>query len=432
MRNTTKTSASLTDPATKTTGGQERRGSFLLRFLALPVAAVMGAGPLMLHAPGVAMADPSTPGASETPSPAVTGSGSPAEKEQVLSATQSLVDGGYPAALAAVTKADGSTVGVAVGKGNLETGEAPPLDGEIRIGSSTKTFTAVVIMQLVQEGKISLDEPIETYLPGLLRGEGIDASKITVRQLLQHTSGLPEYTDQTGHEDPVANRNNYYSPRDLLDFALKKPADFAPGSQWKYSNTNYVILSLLAERVTHRPLAEQITKRIIEPLGLAHTYYPNPGEEDIRGTHPQGYERNSQGQLEDITRMDPSVATGAGAIISTPSELNKFFQAVLDGTLLSQDSVAEMKKTVDAGQSETGVDHYGLGIISTSLSCGGTAWGHAGSIPGYTTFNGVGPDGTAVTVTVTALATAIADDPSSAIEKYQLGLQAVDSTLCNH
>jgi len=432
MRNTTKTSASLTDPATKTTGGQERRGSFLLRFLALPVAAVMGAGPLMLHAPGVAMADPSTPGASETPSPAVTGSGSPAEKEQVLSATQSLVDGGYPAALAAVTKADGSTVGVAVGKGNLETGEAPPLDGEVRIGSSTKTFTAVVIMQLVQEGKISLDEPVETYLPGLLKGEGIDASKITVRQLLQHTSGLPEYTDQTGHEDPVANRNNYYSPRDLLDFALKKPADFAPGSQWKYSNTNYVILSLLAERVTHRPLAEQIAKRIIEPLGLAHTYYPNPGEEDIRGTHPHGYHRSSQGELEDITRKDPSEAGGAGAIISTPSELNKFFQAVLDGTLLSQDSITEMKKTVDAGQSETGVDHYGLGIISTSLSCGGTAWGHAGSIPGYTTFNGVGPDGTAVTVTVTALATAIADDPSSAIEKYQLGLQAVDSTLCNH
>ena len=432
MRNTTKTSASLTDPATKTTGGQERRGSFLLRFLALPVAAVMGAGTLMLHAPGVAMADPSAPGTSETPSPTVTGSASSAEKEQALSAAQNLVDGGFPAALAAVTKADGSTVGVAVGTGNLETGETPPLDGEIRIGSSTKTFTAVVILQLVQEGKINLDEPVETYLPGLLRGEGIDGSKITIRQLLQHTSGLPEYTDQTGHEDPVANRDNYYSPRDLLDFALKKPADFAPGSQWKYSNTNYVMLSLLAERVTHRPLAEQITKRIIEPLGLAHTYYPGPGEEDIRGTHPHGYHRRSQGELEDITRKDPSEAGGAGAMISTPSELNKFFQAVLDGTLLSQDSIAEMKKTVDAGQPERGVDHYGLGIISTSLSCGGTAWGHAGSIPGYTTFNGVGPDGTAVTVAVTALTTAIVDDPNNAIAKYQLGLQAVDSTLCNH
>ena len=397
----------------------------------------MGAGAFMLHGPNAAIAAPPEPtdsvSASASPSPSASETGASAEsaeKARITTTAQGLVDAGFPAALAAVTKADGSTVGVAVGKGNLETGEAPPLDGEIRIGSSTKTFTAVVIMQLVQEGKISLDEPIETYLPGLLRGEGIDASKITVRQLLQHTSGLPEYTDQTGHEDPVANRNNYYSPRDLLDFALKKPADFAPGSQWKYSNTNYVILSLLAERVTHRPLAEQIAKRIIEPLGLNHTYYPNPGEEEIRGTHPHGYHRSSQGELEDITRKDPSEAGGAGAIISTPSELNKFFQAVLDGTLLSQDSVAEMQKTVDTGGALG--NGYGLGLINYPLSCGGSYWGHGGSIEGYGTFNGMGPDGTAVTVTVTALTTAIADDPSSAIEKYQLGLQAVDSTLCNH
>ena len=408
------------------------QGSSLSRSVAVSLAAVIGASAFGLHSPSVAVADPSTPGASETPSPVATGSASSAEKEQVLSAAQNLVDGGYPAALTAVRDKDGNTIGAAAGTGNLETGEAPPLDGEVRIGSNTKTFVAVVILQLVQEGKITLDEPIETYLPGLIHGEGIDGSKITVRQLLQHTSGLPEYTDTVpGETDIFQIRDNYYSTRDLLDVALSKPAAFEPGSQFSYTNTNYIVLTLLAEKVTHRPLAEQITQRITEPLGLAHTYYPNPGEEEIRGTHPHGYHRNSQGELEDITRKDPSEAGGAGAMISTPSELNKFFQAVLDGTLLSQDSIAEMKKTVDAGQPETGVDHYGLGIISTSLSCGGTAWGHAGSIPGYTTFNGVGPDGTAVTVTVTALTTAIADDPSSAIEKYQLGLQAVDSTLCN-
>ena len=408
------------------------RGSFLSRSVAVSLAAVIGASAFGLHSPNVAVADPSTPGASETPSPVATGSASSTEKEQVLSAAQNLVDGGYPAALTAVRDKDGNTIGAAAGVGNLETGEAPPLDGEVRIGSNTKTFVAVVIMQLVQEGKITLDEPIETYLPGLLHGEGIDATKITVRQLLQHTSGLPEYTDTVpGETDIFQIRDNYYSTRDLLDVALSKPAAFEPGSQFKYTNTNYIVLSLLAEKVTHRPLAEQITQRITEPLGLTHTYYPGPGEEDIRGTHPHGYHRNSQGELEDITRKDPSEAGGAGAMISTPSELNKFFQAVLDGTLLSQDSIAEMKKTVDAGQPERGVDHYGLGIISTSLSCGGTAWGHAGSIPGYTTFNGVGPDGTAVTVAVTALTTAIVDDPNNAIAKYQLGLQAVDSTLCN-
>ena len=431
MRNTTKTSASLTDPATKTTGGQERRGSFLLRFLALPVAAVMGAGTLMLHAPGVAVADPSIPGTSETPSPAVTGSGSPAEKEQVLSAAQSLVDAGFPAALAAVTKADGSTVGVAVGKGNLETGEAPPLDGEVRIGSNTKTFVAVVILQLVQEGKITLDEPIETYLPGLLHGEGIDGTKITVRQLLQHTSGLPEYTDTVpGETDIFQIRDNYYSTRDLLDVALSKPAAFEPGSQFTYTNTNYIVLTLLAEKVTHRPLAEQITQRITEPLGLTHTYYPGPGEEDIRGTHPHGYHRNSQGELEDITRKDPSEAGGAGAMISTPSELGTFIQATFNGTLLTQDSIAEMKKTVDTGRPNRG---YGLGIFSMSLSCGGEAWGHTGGFPGYTTQNMVGPDGTSVTIAGTALLQAIVDpsDTAAVQQKGDLMSDAVDSLLCN-
>ena len=273
MRKTIRNSALSTASTTETISLRKPRGSFLLRSLALPVAAVMGAGALMMHAPEVAMAAPPDPhrislrlgfcstSASETES---------AEKARITATAQGLVDAGFPAALAAVTKADGSTVGVAVGKGNLETGEAPPLDGEVRIGSISKTFTAVVTMQLVQEGKITFDEPIETYLPGLIRGEGIDGSKITVRQLLQHTSGLPEYSDQIGLDDPFANRDKYYSARDTLDLALSKPAAFEPGSQFKYTNTNYIVLSLLAEKVTHRPLAEQITQRIIEPLGL-HT-----------------------------------------------------------------------------------------------------------------------------------------------------------------
>ena len=407
------------------------RGSFLSRSVAVSLAAVIGASAFGLHSPSVAVADPSPPGASETPSPVATGSASSTEKEQVLSAAQSLVDGGYPAALTAVRDKDGNTIGAAAGVGNLETGEAPPLDGEVRIGSNTKTFVAVVILQLVQEGKITLDEPIETYLPGLLHGEGIDATKITVRQLLQHTSGLPEYTDTVpGETDIFQIRDNYYSTRDLLDVALSKPAAFEPGSQFKYTNTNYIVLSLLAEKVTHRPLAEQITKRITEPLGLNHTYYPNPGEEEIRGTHPHGYHRNSQGELEDITRKDPSEAGGAGAMISTPSELGTFIQATFNGTLLNQDSIAEMKKTVDTGRPNRG---YGLGIFSMSLSCGGEAWGHTGGFPGYTTQNMVGPDGTSVTIASTALLQAIVDpsDTAAVQQKVDLMSDAVDSLLCN-
>ena len=430
VKNSATTSAAPKRKATRS-GKGVFRGSFLSRSVAVSLAAVIGASAFGLHSPSVAVADPSPPGASETPSPVATGSASSTEKEQVLSAAQSLVDGGYPAALTAVRDKDGNTIGAAAGVGNLETGEAPPLDGEVRIGSNTKTFVAVVILQLVQEGKITLDEPIETYLPGLLKGEGIDATKITVRQLLQHTSGLPEYTDTVpGETDIFQIRDNYYSTRDLLDVALSKPAAFEPGSQFKYTNTNYIVLSLLAEKVTHRPLAEQITQRITEPLGLTHTYYPGPGEEDIRGTHPHGYHRNSQGELEDITRKDPSEAGGAGAMISTPSELGTFIQATFNGTLLTQDSIAEMKKTVDTGRPNRG---YGLGIFSMSLSCGGEAWGHTGGFPGYTTQNMVGPDGTSVTIAGTALLQAIVDpsDTAAVQQKGDLMSDAVDSLLCN-
>ena len=354
------------------------------------------------------------------------------EAESLKARAQGLVEAGYPADLAAVSDSKGESAGVAVGKGNLETGQAPPMDGEVRIGSNTKTFVAVVVMQLVQEGKVGLDEPIETYLPGLIKGEGVDGSKITVRQLLQHTSGLPEYTDTTpGRSDIFQIKDHYIPPRDLLDTALGKPAQFEPGAQWKYTNTNYIVLGMLVERVSQRPVGEQIDERIVKKLGLSHTYFPAPGDRSIKGTHPQGYHLSAEGKLEDITEMDPAWAWAAGAMVSTPSELNTFFQAVLDGRLLTQSSIDEMKKGVDTG---AGGAVYGLGLIGTPLSCGGTSWGHNGGIHGYRTYDAVGPDGTAVTVAVTALPSAIADQnnpESSAKEKEQRLNNAVDATLCH-
>ena len=367
-----------------------------------------------------------------------TASAAPSKDEttHLKSRAQGLVDAGYPAALAAVSDAKGESAGVAVGKGNLETGQAPPLDGEVRIGSNTKTFVAVVVMQMVQEGKVGLDEPIETYLPGLIKGEGIDGSKITVRQLLQHTSGLPEYTDTTpGRSDIFQIKDHYIPPRDLLDTALGKPAAFEPGTQWAYTNTNYVVLGMLVERVSQRPVGEQIDERIVKKLGLSHTYFPAPGDRSIKGTHPQGYHLSAEGKLGDMTEMDPAWAWAAGAMVSTPSELNTFFQAVFDGRLLTQSSIDEMKNgAVDASSRLGPGTVYGLGLIGRSLTCGGTSWGHGGTIHGYQTNNAVGPDGTAAIFAVTALPSAIADQnnpESSAEEKYQRVEDAVDSTLCH-
>ena len=399
------------------TSRSSRRRSVVWRVLAVPVAAAIALG--AAGGGGAASAAPSK-----------------GEAESLKSRAQGLVGDGYPAALAAVSDSKGESAGVAVGKGNLETGQAPPMDGEVRIGSNTKTFVAVVVMQLVQEGKVGLDEPIETYLPGLIKGEGVDGSKITVRQLLQHTSGLPEYTDTTpGSGDIFQIKDHYAQPRDLLDTALSKPAAFEPGTQWKYTNTNYIVLGMLIERVSQRPVGEQIDERIVKKLGLSHTYLPGNGEKKLHGPHPQSYHLSAEGKLEDMTDLDTSLAWAAGGMVSTPSELNTFFQAVLDGRLLTQASIDEMKNgAVDASSHLGSGTVYGLGLIGTSLSCGGTAWGHHGGIPGYETHDGVGPDGTALTVTVTASSLDIADQSnpeSSAKEKSAKVNEAIDATLCH-
>ena len=404
-------------PEVAGTGGVRpgRRRSVVWRVLAVPVAAAIALGAVG----GTASAAPSK-----------------GEAESLKSRALGLVEAGYPAALAAVTDGKGESAGAAVGKGNLETGQAPPMDGEVRVGSNTKTFVAVVVMQMVQEGKVGLDEPIETYLPGLIRGEGIDGSTITVRQLLQHTSGLPDF-DETlfGTTDVFQYRYHYVTPRDVLDSALSKPAQFEPGTQWKYTNTNYIVLGMLIERVSQRPVGEQIDQRIIKKLGLSHTYLPGNGEKKLHGPHPQSYHLNGEGKLEDMTDLDTSLAWAAGGMVSTPSELNTFFQAVLDGRLLTQSSIDEMRNgAVDASSHLGPGTVYGLGLIGTSLTCGGTAWGHHGGIAGYETHDGVGPDGTAVTVAVTAASADIADQSnleSSTKEKAGKVDEAVDAALCH-
>src|SRR4051812_38638898 len=235
---------------------------------------------------------------------------------------------GLPAALASVKDREGRTRTYTAGVGDLATGAKVPRDGQVRIGSNTKVFTAVVVLQLVGEGKIGLDAPVDTYLPGLVRGDEIDGRHITVRQLLQHTSGLPNYVKYLG--DDV----RYYDPRDLIDLALQHKADFAPGAKWEYSNTNYVLAGLIIQKVTGRPLAEELDQRVIRRVGLRHTYFPAPGDATIREPHPKGYDRDSaDAPLRDVTELDPSWGWAAGQLISTTSDLNRFFTALLTGRL---------------------------------------------------------------------------------------------------
>ncbi|KJY32854.1 beta-lactamase, partial [Streptomyces sp. NRRL S-444] len=205
--------------------------------------------------------------------PAAFAGGRPDTVQQGLSAL--VRADGLPAALASVTDREGRGRTYTAGVGDLATGSKVPDDGQVRIGSSTKVFTAVVVLQLVGEGKIGLDATVDSYLPGLVRGEGFDGRHITVRQLLQHTSGLPDYEALV---DDDIRQHRYLDPRDLLDIAFRRKADFAPGTSWGYSNTNYVLAGLIVQKVTGRPLAEEMDKRVIQRIGLRHPYFPAPGD----------------------------------------------------------------------------------------------------------------------------------------------------------
>ncbi|WIX89966.1 serine hydrolase domain-containing protein [Amycolatopsis sp. DG1A-15b] len=326
--------------------------------------------------------------------------------------------GQFPAALASVSRG-GRTESLVAGSARLGSRVPVPAGGRVRAGSNTKTFTAVVVLQLVAEGKVVLDAPIERYLPGLVPG----GAAITVRQLLQHTSGLPNYTEYLGLDDIAKLRHRYFRPHELLALALAHPAKFAPGTKWEYSNTNYVLAGLLIERVTGRPVAEEITERVIRKASLRNTYWPDAGDRAIRGPHPRGYAR-SGGEVIDVTELDPSWGWAAGQLISTPGDLAQFSRALLAGRLLPAPQLAEMRKTVEAPVLPGW--RYGLGLFSVPLSCGGVYWGHGGDIHGFETRGGATDDGRSVGLAVTALPGTFGDPDQAA----RAVVAAVDTAFC--
>ncbi|MGJ6960557.1 serine hydrolase domain-containing protein [Streptosporangium sp. G11] len=329
----------------------------------------------------------------------------------------------FPGALATVHESDGDVRYYTAGVGNLRTRSEVPVDGRVRIASNTKMYTATVVLQLVGEGKVELDAPIERYLPKLVRGEAGDGRRITVRQILQHTSGLPDY-DEALFADFDRFLRKYWKPREMVDLALKRKALFEPGKGWGYSNANYVLAGMVVEKVTGRPIGREITDRIIKRVGLRDTYWPKARDKGIRGPHPHGYFATKPSEpWVDVTRFDPSSGWAAGQLIGSPGDLNRFLLALLDGELLEPAQLAEMKKTVAAPGSDTvGGGRYGLGLATFKLSCGGFAWTHGGNAPGYTTRNAVTKDGKAAAVAVTALPVTL--EGAKNVEK------ALDTALC--
>jgi D-alanyl-D-alanine carboxypeptidase len=301
-----------------------------------------------------------------------------------------VVAAGVPGVVARVQ--DGSqTRLVAAGVADVATGAALRPFTKFRVGSITKTFVATVVLQLVGERRITLDEPVGRRLPGLLA----NGDAITVRQLLNHTSGLFNYT-----EDPIwfqgVIKNRVVTPREMVAIAETHPGTAPPGTKWAYSNTNYIVAGLLVEAVTGHQVGQELRTRIFKPLGLRDTSFPVTSGK-IPGYHAHGYVPNEptpagsadtefpttpDGRFVDVTELNPSSVWAAGAIISSAADLSRFYRALMTGKLLTPSMLREMKTTVPLDPANPSGPAYGLGIFRLPVPCG-VIWGHEGSWFGY-------------------------------------------------
>jgi D-alanyl-D-alanine carboxypeptidase len=250
-------------------------------------------------------------------------------------------------------------------------------DSRFRAGSITKTFVATVVLQLVAEGRLGLDQPVH--------------GAITVRQLLDHTSGLSDYLhtlDLPPSPEFFANRWRTWTPDELIQRAVAGP------STYSYSNTNYIVLGKVIAAVTGHSYGDEIRRRLIRPLGLTGTSVPGTSPR-IPGPHPHGYVRGPSG-LVDLTEMNPSVMGAGGEMISTTSDLDRFFAALFAGRLLPQALLAEMERPGVPGAP------YGLGLFFRTTPCGIPVYGNDGDALAYQAWSYSTLDGSRqVTIAVT-------------------------------
>ncbi|MFI2760351.1 serine hydrolase domain-containing protein [Streptomyces echinatus] len=346
-----------------TVGRGAALGAVALSLLAVPARAATQEP----HAPAAAL-----------PAPDLTG---------LSTVLRSAVAQGAPGALVRIDD-HGLTYRVTHGVADRDTRRLISTDDRFRVGSITKTFSAVVLLQLVHEHRLSLDAPVNRYLPELLPDD-----RITVRQVLSHRSGLADYTNDM-FADSVkgfeAVRNKVFTYRQLVALALQKPRTNAAGAAYSYSNTNFVVAGMLIEKLTGQPVRTAYDKRIIGPLGLQDTFYVHP-DTAIPGRYARGYltPDKAGAPLVDATAQTVSWAQSAGAVISSARDLDVFYGALLGGRLLPAARLAEMERFTKVD----GTTAYGLGLRRRDLSCGVSVYGHTGAVQGYYSYAFATKDG---------------------------------------
>jgi D-alanyl-D-alanine carboxypeptidase len=253
-------------------------------------------------------------------------------------------------------------------------------DDEFRMGSNTKTMIATIVLQEVARGKLRLTDPVSRWLPGLIP----DGHAITVRMLLNHASGLFSYIDNPAVLRAFTGQSRRrWTPRELLAAGVRYPPLFRPGARYSYSNTNYVALGLVLERVTRKSLPELIEQRIVGPLGLEHTYLAS-GTPRSRARHlASGYEPDAARLRKVLPPGTPKWARFAGP---RRGDWARFQSALLSGRLLPAAQLKEMRTTVAENPADPHGDRYGLGIERVVTPCG-DVWGHDGQAPGYSSWD---------------------------------------------
>lgn len=260
----------------------------------------------------------------------------------------------------------------ASGVADIATGEPMAVDDKVRIASITKTFTATVVLQLIQEGSLSFDTKLSDYAPYVPL-----ASSITILELLNHTSGLFTYTaDATFSSTLLSAPTTVWTPGQLVDMAISHPAYSAPGAEYHYSNTNYVLLGLIIEAVTGNAVEDEIQRRILGPLGMTGSSFPRTGTVAMTPPFSHGYWPLMSGGFQDITEIEPSSHWTSGAIVSNVYDMAVWVRALATGQLISPAMQARRLTWVDTTEPAT---RYGLGI----MQYGGQFLGHDGTLPGF-------------------------------------------------
>ncbi|MGP3969539.1 serine hydrolase domain-containing protein [Streptomyces sp. 6N223] len=339
---------------------------------------------------------------------------------------------------AATQNAEGQEAAARAGVDTLGSDRPVPRDAYYRIGSDTKTFTAVVALQLVAEGTLGLDDTVEQWLPGVVSGNSHDGSRITLTNLLRQTSGLPDYDDILfgDPEDftPEAYREGRFTlhtSQELVDLALTRPPAWLPDAgdpsaetRWAYSNTNYLLAGMIIEKATGHSWEREVHERIIEPLGLTHTLTPGTSAYVPEPTATAYSLLPGQPEPTDTT-----LATGPGpdgAVISTNQDMNTFLRALMGGELLPPEQLAAMKETVPTDEPGTG---YGMGI-SWAPRCGDGEglWFHGGTSFGTISETGVTDDGSAAATA--AVFTVPFGDPERWDAQDAASRRLIDNALC--